>query len=242
MGADRLDTGKIYAIIADTMPTEGRDFTMAVDDDNDGRPRLIIKPLTAVGRGFVPSLIEQLKDKMKGQDVVFSADVVVEREVKTINTIRAAIERDSLAALKANLDNVIAQQKARKDAMAREDAERGKRAITEDDVKKRRKDTTDVRHMADQQRQLQYMLAHLAEARERASKAAREAAERDMKTGVDWSVDLDAPIKSLFDERDATEKLKVLENTVQQMSAHMFMVDDLTHKAAEVGKQYIIKK
>jgi len=242
MATPQLDTQMMYTIIADAMPTEGRDFTIDIVQGDGKQPTIVLKPLTAVGRGFVPALLEQLSEKMKDKNVSFSSDGVAEREVDTINTIRAAIEKDAMAALHARLEDARRQHKAKMDEIAKEDKERGKRVFTAEEAKKRSSDVNEAQRFSAQQRQIQYMIDHVQEAREKVDAESKRVAETESKDGKDWSVDMDAPLTTLFDRQDVTDKLKRKETITQQMTAYMYMVEDLMRSAANTGKQYILQK
>lgn len=236
-----LNTQQMYSVIADTMPTEGRDFTIDIVTRGD-KQQLVVKPLTAVGRGFVPALIEQLAAKMNNPNITFTSDGVAEREVSTINTMRSDIEREAAETLRVKLDAVKAQIKAKTEALAKEDKERGKRVLTQEESKKRADASNELSRLNAQQRQMRYMLDHMGAAREKVDALARAMAEADAKKGIDWSVDFDEPVTTLFDRQDITDKLKRREMLIQQLTAHMFMVDDLTRNAAGISRQYIVKK
>lgn len=242
MAQQQIDTTKLYGIIADMMPTEGRDFTIDVKYEDGQKPQLIIKPLTAVGRGFVPALLERLSKPMEEQGVALIGSDEINQELVTINSIKAEIEKNAMARLRSSLEDIQRQHKSAIDAMQNEDKARGDKTLSAEAAKKRKDDADAIKRLDIQRRQIEFMLAHMAEARERVDAASRAAAEADAKEGKDWATDLNAPLTVLFDRQDATLKLKQRESLIQRLSAYMFTVDDITNKAAEVGKQYVLQK
>lgn len=242
MAIPTIDTQKLYTIIADTMPTEGRDFTIDVGYNGNNQPQLTVKPLTAVGRGFVPVLLERLASQMKGQNITIATDGVAVQELITVNVIRERVAQDSMAKLQTALRDTKEQYRKSTDEMAKMDKVRSGKTLTAEERKKRGEVMRHMQQLTERRKQLEFMIARIPEIKEQVNGDARAAAEADAKNGKNWATDLNAPLTSLFDRQDVTEKLQRQESLIQQIAAYTFMTESARNNAIAVGKQYILQK
>lgn len=239
------DVQKMYTIIADTLPTEGRDYTIRTSMGADKKLLVDIKPITPLGQGFVPIVVETLNKGMNAQNVKFAQHAGVQtaqQEAETINTIRAGVERDQTVALQTHLREAKQRHEQLMAQIAEEDKARNGRKPTVDEATRRENDMKDAKKADMQRRQLEFMIAHMPEARSRIIEKAKAAAQADAKTGTDWAVDFNAPLTTLFDRKTAADTLKRTELAAQQLAAYMFMEDDISTNAAASAKKYALQK
>lgn len=238
----KINTGLLYGIVADTMPMEGRDFTIDTTLDESKKPRLSIVPLTDIGRAFVPLLVSRLTKPMSDNGVsILAGSGPIAQEVVTITSIRQKVEEEAAAARKAKLKEAEADRKAKVEAA--EAARKARIAKQGDKSPVSQEELTASR--AAQQAALQAWRLKASDdkikaIRESVDAAARQAAEQDAKNGKSWAVDMDAPLTSLFDKQDVTSKMMLKERLIAQIAAHAVEQDDLRNQAVATAKQYII--
>ena len=247
MNQPNIDTTTLYAIIADTMPTEGRDFTIDVSTDANGKPWLAVQALTEVGRGFVPTLLERLRQPMQNRGVLI-ADKRTDagagsQEQITINLIRAQVEKEAAATVQAKLE---ATRKTLHDTEAEAEAAKqarikqyGADALrTEDEVK-----TADaVKRVKHDLWRLEQIAERIPAVRARIDEAALNLAREDENSGQSWAVDMDAPLTTLFDKQDALTAFRRKEDLVQRMAMLDFDTSTLHLQAMSVTKRFIMNK
>ena len=232
-----LNTTKLYEVIADTMPMEGRDFTLD-QVQQEGQPtRLVIKPLTAAGRGFVPTLMERLAKPMAEQGVTVVSDGVPEREVATIASIRAAVEREGAATVSAKLKAVgleMHQKRAVADELVRKRMAAGGIAAARSPEEIKALKAADNARMALER--LQHIADSLPQVRKEVDAAALVRAEAE---GEAWAVDVNAPLTSLFERERVTRAIQDKELMIRQLAAMRYDEATLKRKAAMAAAQFI---
>lgn len=238
-----VNTGVLYSIVADTMPMEGRDFTINTSLDENGKTKLVIAPLTDIGKAFAPILANRLAKPLGGDGVSVSVNGETPQEVLTVASIRKKVEAEAAAARQARIKQAEADRKAKFDAA---DAARKDR-ITKSGEKAQASQAELEASRAAQQAaltawRLSAMDKKIPEVRNAVDAAARQAAEKDAKEGRSWAVDMDAPLTSLFDRQDVTSKFTQKERLVAQIASHAAEEDDLRAQAVAIAKQYIIPK
>lgn len=240
----KVNTGLLYGVIADTMPMEGRDFAIETSLDENNKTKLSITPLTDIGKAFVPLLLAKLGRPMADSGVTVAGAGQTPPEVMTIRTIRRKVEEEADAARQAKLKEaesekqakiaaVHAAQEAAKDRAAKNG---GKAALTREEMA--------IGQEAQKAAQQEWMLKNISEKvpgiRKAIDDLAKKAAEEDEKKGKSWTVDMDAPLTSLFDRQDVTAKFTQREQLISQMAANAVEQDRLRTQAVETAKQYII--
>lgn len=239
----QINTGLLYGIVADAMPMEGRDFTIDASFDENNKPKLAIKPLTDIGKAFVPVLISRLTKPMDGEGVTVLGDGPVAQEVVTVRSLRQKIVEEMTAARQAKLREAEADRKAKYDAS--QEARKARIAKSGENSPVSQEEIA-ANRAAQQAASLAWRLKSIDERipkiRAAVDVAAKAAAEEDARNGKDWATDMDAPLTSLFDRQDVRGKLAMTENLVGQMAAHEFEIDDIRNRAVAVAKQYIIHR
>jgi len=238
-----IDTSRLYNIIAETMPTEGRDFTVEVQQTADNKTQLSIKPLTAVGRGFVPALLEKLAEPMKQQGVIVDRGAVNGDEAMTIRKIREEAEREAAASVKARLD---AMRKTIADKTSALEEARKARIEKLGDKSAMSKEELDAMRAADTSRQdlvrLEKIVERIPSTRARVDEEAKKAAEEDAKKGQSWAIDMDAPVTTLFDRQDAIQAFRRKEQLVMRLAALAYDTENSNSAAVDATKRFIINK
>ena len=239
----QINTGLLYGIVADAMPMEGRDFTIDASFDENRKPKLVIKPLTDVGKAFVPMLVARLTKPMGGEGVTVLGDGPVAQEVVTVRSLRQKVVEEATAARQAKLKEAEADRQAKYNAS--QEARKARIAKSGENAPASQEEVA-ANRAAHQAASLAWRLKSIDERipkiRAAVDVAAKAAAEDDAKNGKDWTTDMDAPLTSLFDRQDVRGKLAMKENLVSQMAAHEFEIDDLRNRAVAVAKQYIIHR
>ena len=234
-----IDTTQLYTVIADTMPTEGRDFTISVSQQEGQKPQLSIKALTPVGHGFVPVLLERLAQQ--GIDV--TTDTGVNQETLTIRMIRERAEREAAEALKARMESVLKDLEAKRAALnelsALRVAQHGEHSKKTDEELKAQKTVDEAqRHL--------WRLTRLEETigptRARLDAAAHNIAVEDAKNGKSWAVDMDAPLMTLFERQDAIRAFTNKEEYVRRLAALDIDTNMIRAQALEATKRFIMDK
>ena len=242
MATSKIDATALYTIIANTMPTEGRDFTISLAEGADGT-QLTIRPLTAVGRGFVPALIENLRQPMKDQGIMLNVVDKANQELVTVNTLRARVEEEAAAKIRAKLDAVREDLRAKEAAAA---------AATQDRIEKHSRNAPptaaeNTANGAARQaklalRRLEAIANLIPAVREDIYKVARNQAISDEQNGKSWAVDMDAPLTTLFDKQDALNTFRQREDLLQRLAALEHERDMMRAKAIYATKKFIIPK
>ena len=239
--APHIDTRLLYGIVADMMPMEGRDFVIDTAFDENRKPRLTIKPLTDIGKMFVPLLANRLAKPMGDSGVSVATDGPVAQEVMTVRSIRDKVEAEAAAARQAKIREAEADRQAK--ANAAQEARKARIARTGENSPVSEEELAANR--AAQQAvlaswRLKAVDGKIKGIRAAIDEAARQAAEQDAQAGKSWAVDMDAPLTSLFDRQDARLKLANKERIIAQMAARDVEQDDLRNQAVAIAKQYII--
>lgn len=243
MAAPIVNTTKLYNIIADTMPTEGRDFTIDVVSTEGKKPSLSIKALTAVGRGFVPVLLERLAKPMAEQGIDLAQEDAINQETLTIARIREQIEREAGAAIQAKLEAVRKDIEAKKAVLAEARKARidkyGDRDIRTTEESEAMKAVNETARALGR---LEEIAERVPDIRKSIEAAARNLAEEDEKNGKPWSVDMDAPVQTLFERQDAIDTFRRKESMIQRLAALAFDTDQVKFQALDATKKFILNK
>lgn len=245
MDKPRIDTGLVYTTVADTLPQEGRDFTLDAAYDKDKQPKLVVTALTDLGKAWVPFLEENLTAQLKARGVALGTTDQQPAETITAETVRAKVEAEAKAAFEKKIAATEAEAKAAsakleglRKAQASGTAGATNAAVNKEILDVRRKVDEAVAHAA----HLRKVLKQVETTRVRVDARAREVALADKKAGKDWSFDLKAPLGSLFERQDITQKLKSKESLVGMIAEHEVAVAELTERAIHVAKQYSLQK
>ena len=239
----KINTGVLYGIVADTMPMEGRDYTIDAATGEDGKPRLTIKALTDIGRAFVPVLITRLTRPMGDNGVAVAGDGPVAQEVMTIRSVRAKVEAEAAAARQAKLKEADDDKQKKLAALAEIRKARfagpGEKAPPTSEEEQAARDANRAATLA---WRLHAIDERIPKMRAEIDAAAKAAAEDDEHNGKSWAVDMDAPLTSLFDRQDVTDKFRLREGLAGKMAENAFEADELRNRAVAVAKQYILHK
>lgn len=239
----RVDTRLLYGIVADAMPMEGRDFTLEVGNDEDGKPKVTIKPLTDAGKAFAPLLIAKLADPMGAAGVAVAGVGVAAAEVLTVRKIREKVEADATAARRAKIAAAESGYKAKLEALENARKARIEKASEKSPVSQEELAAElDVNKANAELHKAKALDAHVTKIRARVDTLAKAEAEKDERTGRSWAVDMDAPLKTQFDRRDAISKFSEKERLIEHMAELAANQDALGGRAVALAKQYIIHK
>ena len=237
----KINTGLLYGIVADTMPMEGRDFTITAAFDENKKPRLSITPLTEIGKAFVPLLIGKLTKPMGDTGVSVAGDGPTPQEVVTIRSIRRRAEEEAAAARQAKIKAAEANRQAKYNAS--QEARKARVAKLGEQSQASQEELQAMRESnkaAAAVWRLQAADSKIKAIREEVDALALAAAEADAKNGKSWAVDMDAPLTSLFDRQDVADKFAAKEALIGQMAAYAVEQDDIRNRAVAAAKQYII--
>lgn len=238
----QVNTKLLYGIVADTMPMEGRDFTLTVDSSG-GKPTVSIKALTDIGRAFAPLLAGKLAKPMADTGVGVASEGSVVQEVLTVRRIREKVEAEAAAARRAKIEAAKAHADAKRAALeqarkARIGAQGEKAPESQDERAARR----ELKSAAEALERLTMIDGRVGKIRAWVDERARAAAAKDMAAGRSWAVDMDAPLTTQFDRDDATAKLAAKEDLIGKIAEHAVEQDFLGWRAIDVAKQYITQK
>lgn len=244
MDKPRIDTGLVYTTVADTLPQEGRDFTLDAAYDKDKQPKLVVTALTDLGKAWVPFLEANLTAQLKARGVALGTTDQQPAETITAETVRAKVEAEAKAAFEKKIAATEAEAKAARAKLeglhnqASGTAGATNAAVNKEILDVRRKVDEAVAHAA----HLRKVLKQVETTRSRIDAQAREVALADKQAGKDWSFDLKAPLGSLFERQDITQKLKSKESLVGMIAEHEVAAAELTERAIHVAKQYSLQK
>ena len=242
MDKPRIDTSLVYTTVANTLPQEGRDFTLDTEYDKNNQPRLVVTALTDLGKAWVPFLDANLKAQLKARGIATGTTDQKKPEAITAEAVRAQAEAEAKAALERKIAD--AEEAVKLEATKLEGLRTAKTAGTTSDVDN--KELLDVRRKINEARaqaeHLRKVLKQTEITRARIDARAREAALADRKVGKDWSFDLKAPLGSLFERQDITQKLRSKESLVGMIAEHEITEAELTERAIHVAKQYSLQK
>lgn len=236
MDKKAIDVAAVYRTVADTLPTEGRDFTLDTVTNPDGSQKLVITPKTALGNAWVPHLQKALGASM-GADVKTELSGTTSIEVATVKSIRAKVEAEAAAAL-------AKQVEATKNDIAKKTEE----------LAKLRKQTPpagaiDMRNAEGGLKHAELYAAKLAKlekrvpvVRAKVDNDAKAAAVADEKKGISWAIDLNAPLTTKFEQEDAYNKLQQKEQDVLHIAQRQIDIEELYDNAVTVAKQYSVQK
>ncbi len=239
----KIDAKKLYGIVADTLPMEGRDYTLDVTDGDDGKQRLSITPLTDIGKAFAPLLAAKLAKPMQENGVEVQGAGPAVQEANTVRAIREKIEAEAAAARAVKIREASIAAAKRHEAL--QDARRvriERTGMNSPESLDERAAATALSVARLRLSQLEQIEKQINRIREKVDRTATAAAERDAKTGRSWGVDMDAELDTPFDRQDVTAKLTEKENLIDRMARHAVELDTLGGKAVELAKQYIIPK
>lgn len=245
MDKPRIDTGLVYTTVANTLPQEGRDFTLDTEYDNDKRPKLIVTARTDLGKAWVPFLKANLVAQLKERGVTLGTTDQKPAETITAETVRAQVEAEAKAALEKKI--AAAEETAKTVGEKLEGLRKVQTAGTASATNAAaNKEILDLRRKIDEAvthaDHLRKVLKQVETTRARIDARARETALADKKAGKDWSFDLKAPLGSLFERQDITQKLKSKENLIGMIAEHEVTEAELTERAIHVAKQYALQK
>ena len=242
MDKPRIDTSLVYTTVANTLPQEGRDFTLDTEYDKDNQPRLVVTALTDLGKAWVPFLEASLTEQLKARGVALGTTDQKKPEAITAEAVRAQVEAEAKAALERKIAD--AEEAAKRAAAKLEGLRTAKTAGTTSDADNR--ELLDIRRKGNEAREqaehLRKVLKQTEITRAMVDARAREAAIADRKVGKDWSFDLKAPLGSLFERQDITQKLRSKESLVGMIAEHEITEAELIERAIHVAKQYSLQK
>lgn len=235
----QIDAHAVYGVIADTLPMEGRDFALDTAYDSNNKPRLIVRPLTDIGQAFAPILMARLEKALSGAGMSVETAGPVAQEVVTVNTIRRRVEEEAMAAHNnriAELEKAFKEKSAAQQALdkARKAGER----IPQNEIDAIRATETAMRDLQRAKR----VVHKVPDVRKSVEAEALDAAKADAKAGRDWSVDMDAPLTSLFDRQDVESKFRQREVLVTRIAETTVTLEELRASAVAYGKQYALPK
>lgn len=238
-----IDTTQLYAIIADTMPTEGRDFTISVNQPEGQKPQLSIKALTPVGRGFVPALIERLAGPLTQQGIEMTSGEPVNPELLTVRMIRERTEHEATEALKAKIEAVRQDLETKRAALnelaSARITQHGEQSTKTEEERKAQQTVNETQRVLWKLTRLEEILGPT---RSKLDAAAHNIAVQDAKDGKSWAIDMDAPLLTLFERQDAIQAFKDKEIYVRRLAALDIDMDVVRHQALEVTKRFIMDK
>lgn len=232
----------LYGIVADTMPMEGRDFTLTINNTG-GRAAVSIKALTDIGRAFAPLLADRLAKPLTAEGVAVYGDGTQTREVLTIRSIQAKVLEDASVARKAKIESAKAYEASKRAALESAAKARiaahGEKAPESPDERKAKHE---LDMATDTVKRLTMIDERIEQARAWVDERAKSAAEKDREQGREWAVDMDAPLTTQFDVDDAKSKLTAKEGLIGRMAEYAVARDYYGDKAVDIAKQYIIQK
>ena len=236
MDKPHIDAAAVYGRVANLLPQEGRDFKLDAAFGEGGKTKVIITPLTDIGRAWVPFLAKDLASGPMGSDGVSVSGVQAnDGETLTIRSVRAAAEAEAAEALRSRIEAATRDTKEKAEALDR-------RRRIGGDMDEISKASALLDGANSNLRFLRRVEDRVKDARAFVDASATDLAKADEKNGKVWAVDMDAPLTSLFDIQDAQNKFRRKEKLVTQIAERMVDLDNLRTTAAEVAKQYIIDK
>ena len=238
-----IDTTQLYGIIAQTMPTEGRDFTITVTQEPDQKPKVAIAALTNVGRGFVPALISRLSDPLQKNGVSLTDSTGRPDELTTINKLREQAELESAATVKAKIESARKEAEKRDTELA--EARKARIAKSGEQAKmsqEERKAISAMNYARNNLARLEKIVERIPKTRKQLEDSARAVAENEEKQGNAWAVDMDAPITTLFDKQDAIQAFRLKEEAVQRLAALSYDTEATMKQAIDATKRFIINR
>ena len=120
MDKPHIDTAAVYGRVANLLPQEGRDFKLDAEFGEEGKTKIVITPLTDIGRAWVPFLAKDLASGLMGSDGVSVSGVQAnDGEALTIRSVRAAAEAEAAEALKSRIEAAVHDTKERAEALDR---------------------------------------------------------------------------------------------------------------------------
>lgn len=237
MDRKAIDTAAVYRTVADTLPTEGRDFTLDTVTNADGSQKLVITPKSAIGNAWIPHLQRALDATMKGDGVKTELSGTANAEVVTVASLRAKVESEAATAL-------AKQVEATKKDIAAKTAELGKLKQQTPPA-----GAIDIRNAAGALKASERYAAKLARLAKRVPAVrakidadAKAAALADEKKGQSWALDLNAPLETKFEQEDAYEKLWQKEQDVLHIAQREIDIEALHDNAVALAKQYSVQK
>lgn len=238
MDTNKINMSMVYNTVANMLPTEGRDFVINTDKDADNNQRLVIKPLTPLGKDWVPHLQAQL---MKN-----GAVNTVTGDAKPVNQ-----EHETIVQMIKRLTDEADAKRATRIAELRREHERKAAAIKElqKQVKAGDPEPADLRGEINKLKALHSAWVSavkvskaVPDVRRRVEAAAETAAKEDASRGVMWAVSPDEEVKTLFDKQDITRKISDKATLIEEVARLEVAANDKFRKAVDIAKQYTINK
>lgn len=229
MDSPKLNTAEVYKTVAELLPQEGRDFNLKLAVNEDGKQSVLLEGLTPMGNAWLPFLRDRLSSPMKekGFGVEHVGPGAQNNQAATVNTVRKTVTAEFDAKLQARIkDQETVAAKFREAIKSGTDTEAAGGLRTAE---------REIARLKDIQAKVQAI-------RKTVTERAVRAAEYDRQAGSDRSVDLDAPLKSLFEQADVDTRLRRAETAIEQMAEHAVALDQLGNSAVHELKQYSLPK
>lgn len=237
MDKKAIDIAAVYRTVADTLPTEGRDFTLDTATAPDGSQRVVLTPTSAIGNSWAPHLRKALDATLGAAGAKTELAGNVGSETVTVASIRAKVEAEAAEALAAQIEANKADVKAKQAALA----ELKKKTPQASAIELR--DAMQAAKAAEiYSRKLAKLSAKVKAVRDRVDASAKAAALADEENGQPWAIDMNAPLTTMFDREDATRKFRQKEQDILHVAQREIDTDLLISDAVAVAKQYILQK
>lgn len=233
MDKPQINKSLVYTIVADTMPLEGRDFTLDTMQDSNGDTVLVVTPITAVGRGFVPVLISRLSDKTSGFTIMEGGSSA--QELLSIAVIKERIAKEAAEAREGRVRAEEKQGDVLRETLARLSKDKK-------DADEAAKVRTQLRNNQEALGRMKFAAGKIDELRAEVDSAALELAKKEAAAGRSWAVDVNAPLTTLFDRQDVTEKMRAVEVAISTAAMKLAEAEEFKRQAANTMRQYILPR
>jgi hypothetical protein len=161
------------------------------------------------------------------------------QEVVTVNTIRQRVEQEAMA---AHNNRIAELEKEFKDkSAAQRELDKARKAgerMSQDEINAMRATETAMRAL----QRAKSVVHKVPDVRKSVEAEALDAAKADAQAGRDWSVDMNAPLTSLFDRQDVESKFRQREVLVTKIAETTVTLEELRASAVAYGKQYALPK
>lgn len=237
MDKKAIDVAAVYRTVADTLPAEGRDFTLDTVTAPDGSQKVVLTPISPIGNSWAPHLRKALDAAIGKDGTKTELAGSVGNEVVTVASIRAKVEAEAAETLSKQVEAAkkdIAAKKAALDELRRKSPQASAIEL---------RDANQALRAAElYSSKLAKLPAKVKAARTKVDELAKSAALADEKNGRPWAIDMNAPLTTMFDREDAAKKLRQKEQDVLHIAQREIDTDLLVDDAVAVAKQYILQK